>query len=74
MGLGLCAWPFNNPQKMANRYATISKRDTTFEQNAELPLKEKNRGDDDAMRCLLVLDSVTSTPQWTRQPKPRVYL
>ena len=21
--------------------------------------------------CLLVLDSVTSTPQWIRQPKPR---
>jgi hypothetical protein len=26
------------------------------------------------MCCLLVLDSVTSTPQWIRQPKPRVYL
>jgi hypothetical protein len=24
--------------------------------------------------CLLVLDSVTSTPQWIRQPRPRVYL
>jgi len=23
------------------------------------------------MCCLLVLDSVTSTPQWIRQPKPR---
>ena len=27
---------------------------------------------DDNMCCLLVLDSVTSTPQWIRQPKPRV--
>ena len=26
------------------------------------------------MCCLLVLDSVTSTPQWIRQPRPRVYL
>jgi hypothetical protein len=26
------------------------------------------------MCCLLVLDSGTSTPQWIRQPKPRVYL
>jgi hypothetical protein len=27
------------------------------------------------MMCsLLVLDSVTSTPQWIRQPRPRVYL
>jgi hypothetical protein len=26
------------------------------------------------MFCLLVLDSVTSTPQWIRQPRPRVYL
>jgi hypothetical protein len=25
------------------------------------------------MFCLLVLDSVTSTPQWLRQPRPRVY-
>ena len=24
--------------------------------------------------CLLVLDSVTSTPQWIRQPRARVYL
>jgi hypothetical protein len=24
--------------------------------------------------CLLVLDSVTSTPQWIRQPRPRVCL
>ena len=24
--------------------------------------------------CFLVLDSVTSTPQWIRQPRPRVYL
>jgi len=24
--------------------------------------------------CVLVLDSVTSTPQWIRQPRPRVYL
>jgi hypothetical protein len=23
---------------------------------------------------ILVLDSVTSTPQWIRQPRPRVYL
>jgi hypothetical protein len=28
----------------------------------------------DDMCCLLVLDSVTSTPQWIRQPRPRVYL
>jgi hypothetical protein len=26
------------------------------------------------MCCLLVLESVTSTPQWIRQPRPRVYL
>ncbi len=26
------------------------------------------------MFCLLVFDSVTSTPQWIRQPRPRVYL
>ena len=26
------------------------------------------------MCCLLVFDSVTSTPQWIRQPRPRVYL
>jgi hypothetical protein len=26
------------------------------------------------MCCLVVLDSVTSTPQWIRQPRPRVYL
>jgi hypothetical protein len=26
------------------------------------------------MCCLLVLDSVTFTPQWIRQPRPRVYL
>jgi hypothetical protein len=26
------------------------------------------------MFCLLVHDSVTSTPQWIRQPRPRVYL
>ena len=26
------------------------------------------------MCCLLVLDSVTSTPQWIRQTRPRVYL
>jgi hypothetical protein len=26
------------------------------------------------MCCLLVLDSVTSNPQWIRQPKPRGYL
>ena len=26
------------------------------------------------MCCLLVLDSVASTPQWIRQPRPRVYL
>jgi hypothetical protein len=26
------------------------------------------------MCCLLVLDSVTSTPQWIRQPRARVYL
>ena len=26
------------------------------------------------MCCLWVLDSVTSTPQWIRQPRPRVYL
>jgi hypothetical protein len=25
-------------------------------------------------RCLLVLDSVTCTPQWIRQPRPHVYL
>jgi hypothetical protein len=25
----------------------------------------------DSVCCLLVLDSVTSTPQWIRQPKPR---
>ena len=28
----------------------------------------------DDMCCLLVLDSLTSTPQWIRQTKPRVYL
>jgi hypothetical protein len=28
----------------------------------------------DDMCCLLVIDSVTSTSQWIRQPKPRVYL
>jgi hypothetical protein len=28
----------------------------------------------DDMRCLLVLNSVTSTPQWIRQPMPCVYL
>ena len=28
----------------------------------------------DMMFCLLVLDSVTSTPQCIRQPRPRVYL
>ena len=26
------------------------------------------------MFCLLVLASVTSTPQWIRQPRPHVYL
>jgi hypothetical protein len=26
------------------------------------------------MCCLVVLDSVPSTPQWIRQPKPRVFL
>jgi hypothetical protein len=26
------------------------------------------------MCCLLVLDSVTSTPQWIRQPRPHVSL
>ena len=32
-------------------------------------------GGDKMMMCsLLVLDSVTSTPQWIRQPRPRVYL
>ena len=28
----------------------------------------------DDVVCLLVLDSVTSTPQCIRQPRPRVYL
>ena len=28
----------------------------------------------DGMCCSLVLDTVTSTPQWTRKPRPRVYL
>jgi hypothetical protein len=27
--------------------------------------------DKERVGCLFVLDSVTSTPQWIRQPKPR---
>jgi hypothetical protein len=30
--------------------------------------------DSDGMCCLLVLDSVTSTPQWIHQPRMCVYL
>jgi hypothetical protein len=41
------------------------KRQTNVHESAE-----KRRD----MCCLLVLDSVTSTPQWIRQPRPRVYL
>ena len=29
------------------------------------------KGEGESVCCLLVLDSVTSTPQWIRQPKPR---
>jgi len=36
--------------------------------------KEELRAAAMMMFCLLVFDSVTSTPQWIRQPRPRVYL
>jgi hypothetical protein len=32
------------------------------------------RGRESVLLCLLVLDSVTSTPQWIRQTKPRTMM
>ena len=66
--MSTCIQNFN--MRVNKKYMSTYKRmHVNMHSKSNMHVKEKSHVM--CVCCLLVLDSVTSTPQWIRQPKPR---